>query len=79
MQTVGWKLRRGNGRCHRERENCDRSAGMRPIMHTVRQKFSIGNTKMATVRQKCIASQHRERENEYRSSKILPIMQTVRQ
>jgi len=48
-------------------------------MHTVRQKFSIGNAEMVTVRQKCIASQHRERENEYRSSEIRPIMQTVRQ
>ena len=48
-------------------------------MHTVRQKFSIGNAKMATVRQKCIASQHRERDNEYRSSEMRPIMRTVRQ
>ena len=74
MQSVGRKTRRGHGRGHRKHENGDRPSEMRPIMRTVRQKFSIGNVKMATVRQKCIASQHRERENEYRSSEILPIM-----
>ena len=43
---------------------------MRPIMHTVRQKFSIGGANMATVRQKCIASQHRERKHGDRSSEM---------
>ena len=79
MQTVGRKIRRGHGRGHRETKNDDPSSEMRPIMHTVRQKFSIGNAKMATVRQECIASQHRERDNEYRSSEMRPIMRTVRE
>ena len=45
MQTVGWKIIRGSGRCHRERENGDRSLETRPIMRTVHEKFIIRNAK----------------------------------
>ena len=58
-------------------QNANRSSEMRREALTVRQKFIIGNAKMATVRQKCIASQHRERESGNRSSEMRPIMRTV--
>ena len=48
-------------------------------MHTVRLIFMIGNTKMATVRQKVMASQHRERRDGDRSSEMRPRTRTVDQ
>ena len=38
---------------------------------------AIGNAKMATVRQKCIASHHLEHEYWHRTSEMQPIMRTV--
>ena len=40
VQTIGWKIRRGHGRCHQERENGDRSSEMLPNMHTHRKSAS---------------------------------------
>ena len=79
MQTVGRKFLRGHDPGHGERKNGDQSLEIRHKIQTILQKHMLGNKKLATVREKCIASQDRQRENGDRPSEMRPIMRTVRQ
>ena len=79
MQTVERKFLRGHDRGQRKRENDDRSFEIRHKIQTILQKPMLGDTKLATVREKCLASQDRKRENGDRPSEMRPIMRTVRQ
>ena len=78
MQTVERKFLRGHDRGQGKRENGDRSFEIRHKIQTILQKPMLGNGKLATVREKCIASQDRKREKCDRSSEMRPRMRTVR-
>ena len=79
MQTVERKFLRGHDRGQGKRENGDRSFEIRHKIQTILQKPMLGDAKLATVREKCLASQDIKRENGDRPSEMLPIMRTIRQ
>jgi len=79
MQTVGRKFLRGHDRDQGKRENGDRSFEILYKIQTILQKPMLGDAKLATVREKCLASQDIKRENCDRPSEMLPIMRTIRQ
>ena len=74
MQTVGRKFLRGHDRDQGKREDGDRSFEIRHKIQTILQKHMLGDTKLATVHEKCLASPDIRRENGDRPSEMRPIM-----